>query len=338
MLYILWGEDYFSIEEVLQKIKNGLGDLSMLSSNTSVLEGAKLTVNELKAVGEAMPFLALKRLVVINGLLERFEPKEKSSRPRKTESSKTKPDESAAFGVCLKGLPESTVAVLIDHIEMGKKALQNNALYLAISAGSEVRSFPLLKGIKLSQWIQERVTAKGGSISRQAMNILMENIGGDLYTLSNEINKLTSYTAGRMIEEKDVRLVVSASREADIFTMVDAVIDRRAGVAEQMLERLLQNGVVPQQILGMIARQIQMLIQVKELKKARRPTAEIQTRLGIFSSFVWDKLSARSERYTIDKLKIIYQSLLQTDLVIKTGKLEGDLAINILIADLCEST
>jgi DNA polymerase-3 subunit delta len=336
LLHILWGEDYFSIEEALQKIKNGLGDLSMLSSNTSVLEGAKLTVNELKVVGEAMPFLSLKRLVVINGLLTRFEPKEKSSRPKKSESANKKPDESAAFGACLKGLPDSTVAVLVDHIEMGKKALQNNALYQIISPGSDVRPFPLLKGIKLSQWIQERVTAQGGSISRQAMNILMENIGGDLYTLSNELVKLNSYTAGRMIEEKDVRMVVSAGRDADIFAMVDAVIDRKAGIAEQILEKLLQNGVVPQQILAMLSRQIQMLIQVKELKKARRPIAEIQTRLGIFSSFVWDKLSARSEKYTMDKLILIYQSLLQTDLAIKTGKLEGDLAVNILVADLCE--
>ncbi len=338
MLYILWGEDRFSIEESLQKIKNGLGDPSMLSTNTSTLEGAKLTVNELKGVGEASPFLSLKRLVVIKGLLERFEPKDKSFRPKKAESTNKKPDESAAFAACLKGLPNSTVAILVDYIDMGKKALQNNALFQAISVGVEVKPFPLLKGVKLSQWIQERVNAMGSSISKQATNILVENIGGDLYTMSNEVSKLTAYTAGRMIEEKDVRLVVSASREADIFAMVDAVIDRHAGVAEQILERLLQNGVVPQQILALLARQIQMLIQVRELKKARRPSAEIQTRLGIFSSFVWDKLSARSEKYTMDKLKTIYQSLLQTDLAIKTGKLEGDLAVNILVADLCEKS
>ena len=56
MIHILWGEDRFSIEEALQKIKNSLGDLSMLSSNTSVMDGAKLTINDLKAIGEATPF------------------------------------------------------------------------------------------------------------------------------------------------------------------------------------------------------------------------------------------------------------------------------------------
>jgi DNA polymerase III subunit delta len=336
LLHILWGEDRFSIEEDLQKIKNNLGDSSLMATNTSVLEGVRLTVNELKTIGEAMPFLALKRLVIINGLLERFEPKDKAARPAKSTTQNKKADEAAAFADCLKGFPDSTITVLIDYIEMGKKALQNNPLLQVISAFSQVKPYPLLKGTKLSQWIEARVNAQGGSISRQATNILMENIGGDLYTMANEISKLTAYTNGRMIEEKDVRLIVSASREADIFAMVDAVIDRKAGIAENILDKLLQNGSAPQQILTMLARQIQMLIQVKELKKARRPAAEIQTRLGIFSSFVWDKLSARAEKYTLEKLISLYLSLLDTDLAIKTGKLEGDLAVNILVADLCE--
>ena len=335
MIHIFWGEDRFSMEEALQKIKNGLGDPAMLSLNTSVLEGAKLTLNELKAAAEAAPFLSLKRLVVIYGLLERFEPKDKSSRPKKAESTTKKSDEPAGLVDCLKGLPDTTVLVLVDFIEMGKKALQNNVLYQVISPLSDVRPFPTLKGTKLTQWIEQKIATQGGSISRQATNILMENIGGDLFTMFNEVSKLTAFTAGRMIEEKDVRQIVSVSREADIFAMVDAVVDRKAGIAEQILEQLLQNGVVPQQILALLARQIQELIQVKDLKKERKSTAEIQTRLGIFSSFRWDKLAARSEKYTLEKLITIYRSLLETDLAIKTGKLEGDLAINILVADLC---
>ena len=70
---------------------------------------------------------------------------------------------------------------------------------------------------------------QSSSISRQAINILIELIGSDLYTMDNEIDKLVSFTAGRMIEEKDVRMVVSAAREEDIFAMVDAIMDRDSG-------------------------------------------------------------------------------------------------------------
>ncbi|MFA5761884.1 MAG: DNA polymerase III subunit delta, partial [Dehalococcoidales bacterium] len=70
MLYILAGPDDFSRTEALAEIKKGLGDASMLSSNTSVFDGKKTTPGELAAVAQAMPFLSEKRLIIVEGLLE----------------------------------------------------------------------------------------------------------------------------------------------------------------------------------------------------------------------------------------------------------------------------
>ena len=75
MLYILHGEDDYSRNQYLNEIKRSLGDPAMLATNTSVFEGAKLSPDELKGVCETVPFLAEKRLVIIEGLLGRFEPK-----------------------------------------------------------------------------------------------------------------------------------------------------------------------------------------------------------------------------------------------------------------------
>jgi DNA polymerase-3 subunit delta len=132
-------------------------------------------------------------------------------------------------------------------------------------------------------------------------------------------------------------MVVSATQEADIFAMIDSIMDRKPGIAEQILQKLFQNGRVPQEILSLLARQVQMLVVLKDMRGQKRPVSEIQSRLGIFNSFVWDKMSARAEKYTLDRLKEIYRNLLETDLAIKTGRFEGDLAVNILIADLCEA-
>jgi len=333
LLYILWGEDEFSRAEALAEIKKGLGDIEMLSTNTSVLEGQKLTLNELRACVETMPFLSPKRLVIIKGLLERFEPKDKSAKPKK--SSSVKSDDFTPMAACIKGMPPSTVLILSDNIEFKKPFMQTNPLFTAISEKAEVKSFPVLKSLKLSQWIHERVARYSGSISVQATNLLMGYIGGDLFAMSNEIQKLAAYTAGRMIEEKDVRAVVSASQEADIFVLIDAILDHKAGLAEQTLQKLLQNGAVAPQILVLLARQVQMMVQVKELKGLKKPVSEIQYHLGIFNSFVWERMTARSDRYTMNRLREIYQSLLDTDIAIKTGQFEADLAINILAAELC---
>jgi DNA polymerase-3 subunit delta len=335
LLYIFWGEDDFSREEALQEIKEGLVDQSLLSTNTSILDGQKLTLNDLRASAGAMPFLAPRRLVIVRGLLERFEPRDnKPSRPKKSSGSTTKPDESESLADCLTHLPETTVLVLTDNIEIKKGALQNNPLFQAISGKAQVKQFPVLRGTRLFQWVQDRVTRKGGSISRQATEVLMQIIGGDLFSMSNEIDKLVAYT-GALIEEKDIRAVVSALRKLIIFAMIDAIIDRKAGTAQQILQKLLQNGIVPPQILVLIARQVQMLVQVREMKSLKKPSAEIQAKLGVFNPFAWEKLSGRAERYSLDRLKTIYQNLLETDLAIKTGRYEGDLAVSIPDADLC---
>jgi DNA polymerase III subunit delta len=333
LLHILWGEDEFSRLEALTTIKSNMGGDNLMPTNTNVLEGQKLTVNELRANIETLPFLTPHRLVIINGLLERFEPKEKTVRTTKKDA---KSDEVTAMANSINSMPPSTILVLSDGIVFKKPFLQNNPLFTAISAKAEVKSFPALKSVKLSQWIQERVSRYSSSISVQATNLLMNYVGGDLFAMSNEIQKLAAYTAGRKIEEKDVRMLVAASQDADIFALIDAVLDHKTGQAEQVLLKLLQKGVVAPQILVLLARQVQMMVQVKEMRASRRPTAEIQTRLGIFSPYAWERLTTRSERYSFERLRDIYNSLLETDISIKSGRFDGDLAINILAAELCQ--
>jgi DNA polymerase-3 subunit delta len=334
VLYILWGEDDFSIEETLQEIKDSLGNSSMLSTNTTILDGQKLSLAELRAVGETLPFLAEKRLIIVRGLLERFE-NNKSGYGKKGAANSMKNGTFQDLAECIKGLPESTVLVLIDSIEVKSNSLRKNLLFTSISTKARIRPFPLLRGIKLSQWVLARVTRQGGSISQQAANLLMEFVGSNLRIMNNEIIKLATYTGGRMIEEKDVRHVVSYAQEGDIFGMIDAIMDRKADLAEKILQQLLQNGVAPSQMLVLLARQIQMLVQLKDLRNQKIPLTEIQRRLGIVHEFIWYKISNRAEKYSLDRLKEIYQNLLEIDLSIKTGRFEGDLALNILVAGLC---
>jgi DNA polymerase III subunit delta len=309
-----------------------------LTTNTHVLDAQKLTLNELKSIGEAVPFLAQKRLIIVKGLLARFEPGDKSSRARKSHLPTDRQNEGKAIADCICGFPESTILVLMDTIEPRKTSLQNNQLFNCVSPHAEIQSFPLLGKARLSQWIQSRVDNRSSSISRQAINILIELIGSDLYTMANEIDKLVVFTMGRMIEEKDVRMVVSAARQEDVFTLVDAIMDRNSALGEKILYKLLQSGAAPSQILVLLARQVQRLIIFKELKNQKRPLAEIQGKLGITRGFIWDKISQRAGRYSMDKLKEIYQNLLETDLEIKTGRFEGDLSLNMLIAKLCEGS
>ncbi|MBA7644902.1 hypothetical protein ES703_52650 [subsurface metagenome] len=212
----------------------------------------------------------------------------------------------------------------------------NNPLFRELADKAVIKSFPLVRGTKLSQWVEKQVKGEGGSISPQAVDLLTKLVGSNLWVMTSEINKLSLFTSGRRIEEGDVKALVSYTQQANVFAMVDAIVEFKAELAEQSLQRLLQSGAAPAYLLVMLSRQFQMIVRAKELGKQRKPKTEIQHRLGITQEFVLRKTLEQASRYSLPRLRGVYHQLLEADLSIKTGKYGGELALNILVAELCQ--
>jgi len=329
LLYILNGEDDFSLTRALGEIKKGLGDPSLLSTNTTLLDGRQLTPDQLRMVVETVPFLAENRLVIVEGLLGRFEPQNRAPRRQKLSPANGREADAKSFAAAMADLPESTVLVLTDG-----RIKSANPLLKQLS-GAKVMSFPLLRGDVLRQWIQKEASAQGAAMSPPAVDLLAKLVGGNLWIMHNEINKLALFASGRRVEVDDIKAVVSSAQEANVFAMVDAILDFKAGVAEKLLEQLLQQGASPAYLLVMLSRQVRLVVRAKELRRQRKSDAEIQSRLGLKSEFPFRKTLEQAQRYPLERLKQLYIRLLEADLSIKTGRYDGGLALNLLIADLC---
>jgi len=65
MFYILHGEDEFSRAEQVAAFKEKIGDATVRDFNVTVLDGRKLTLAELRLAADSVPFMADKRLVVV---------------------------------------------------------------------------------------------------------------------------------------------------------------------------------------------------------------------------------------------------------------------------------
>jgi DNA polymerase-3 subunit delta len=327
MLYILYGQDDFSLNQAVGKIKAGLGDMEMVATSTTNLEGQHLTLSELRNKCDTAPFLSSHRLVIIDGLLGRFEVKQ--SRPR---SGKGKSGnglgEWEGLASYIKQMPETTVLMLVDGEVKGQ-----NPLLKKLSPLAEVRTFPLLRGKDLKAWIQQRVREAGGSITPQAVDLLAELIGGDLWAMNGEIQKLILYSQGRPISEDDVRQLVSHVQEANIFALVDAVAEGRTELAQRILHRLYDEGMPPTHILVMITRQFRLIAQARELGKGLS-RLQIQDRLGLKASYGLDKTLSQAKLYDFEGVKRAYDKLLETDLAIKTGKYSDKLALELLVTEL----
>jgi DNA polymerase-3 subunit delta len=331
VLYIIIGEDDFSIHQELEKIKKSIGDPSALLSNTTVIEGGQVTPEQLSAACGTVPFLADKRLVIIEGLFERFESKRKNSK-KKASNSSQELEKYKPLSEIMKNLPPFTELVLISG-----DIKASNPLLSELSSVATVKKFPLMKFNQLNQWVEKRVALRGNGIgiSKAALELLVRLVGSDLWTMSNEIDKLILFTDGRSIEEADVQVVVSNAQEASIWRLIDAVMESRVGLAQQLLQQLFKQGMAPAQILVMLSRQVRIIFLVREMRNHGRSRGDIQTKLGLTHDFALQKAWQQADKYTLGRLKEVYHKLLDADISIKTGKYDNpELALDVLITEL----
>ena len=331
MLYILHGQDDFSLYQTLEKIKADLGDPQMLAVNTTRLDGQKLTLSELKENCDAAPFLSSYRLVIADGLLKRFDPQPGKRRFSKRAATKSTNElgEWQDLVSYIKQMASTAVLILVDG-----KISDYNPLLRKLLPLAKVKTFPLLRGKGLTAWIRQRVTKDGGDITPEAVNLIAELIGGNLWAMNNEVLKLLLYTQGRPISEDDVRQLVSYAQEANIFVLVDAIVEDQTEIAQRMLHRLYQEGITATYILAMITSQFRLIAQARELGSGLS-RQQIQDKLGLTSNYALDKTLSQAKLYDFEHVKRAYDKLLEADLAIKTGKYSDQLALELLVAELC---
>ena len=329
MLYILYGEDDFSLREALADIKQRLGDKELLATNTTILQGQNLTLQQLTTTCDTLPFLAPNRLVIVEDLLSRFEVVDKEKR-----AAKPRDAEWQSFKEYLNRVPVSTVLILVDRV-----LRRSNPMLAEVAPLAEVREFKPLKGVQLRNWMQARAKSLGCSMSPPALQLLSELVGGNLGLLSIEIDKLCLYAQRRMVEDNDVRLLVAYAQETNVFNMVDAILESNASKATMLLNQLKDEGAAPAYLLFMITRQIRMVIQVKDMLQHKQASIDIGHTLGITSDYVLQKVREQARAHALERLKAIYRKLLDADISIKTGRIKGDrgeLALELLVCELCE--
>ncbi len=331
MLYILAGPDDYSRTQTLEEIKHRLGDPGILAMSTTVLEGQKLTVDELKHACDTVPFMSEKRLVIVTGLLERFDA---ASKVEKNRSAANNPQrDPSPFAACMNNVPDFTIAVLIE--DKLPATARKDSLFKSIAAKADTRLYPLIKDAKLRGWIQKRVADLGGNISPQALETLYLLVGSNLWVMASEIDKLFLYAKGRRIEEADVRAMVGYTQDVSVFALIDAIVDFKVEQAGQTLQQLLDHGAAPAYLLFMLDRQFRMIVRAKDLKARGQNDGFIQGKLGINNDFALKRTLEQAGRYSSTRLLQIYQALLETDIAMKTGKYDAELALNLLIAELC---
>lgn len=152
----------------------------------------------------------------------------------------------------------------------------------------------------------------------------MENI-------SRELEKLFCYTMGRdVITAADIEAVCTRQIGNQIFDMVEAIAMRRQKQALDLYYDLLTLKEPPMRILFLIARQFNLLMQVRQLKRKGLDEKQIAEKTGL-RSFVVRKYVSQSARFTWEELKEALTACVETEEAVKTGQMNDRMSVELLI-------
>ena len=179
---------------------------------------------------------------------------------------------------------------------------------------------------------RERISTLLDSGSFNEIDLFVEHSGRDF---GMDKQKLIGDGVVTGFGKIDGRPVCVYAQDFNVYNMVDAILELKVSTAERSLQQLLQTGTAPAYLLVVLARQIQRLVRVKEMKNGGLGDTEIQNKLGITLPFLWRKVSEQAGRHSLQRLIAIYYKILETDLAIKTGRFDAELALNVLVAELC---
>jgi len=304
MIIFLYGEDSYRARQKLKEITEHYKKIHKSGLNLKYLDFSKGDLNDLRDEVRQTSMFKEKKLIVITN-------------PFSISESKG-----------LKDFVNSDDVIVFYQED---KVNRRTSLFKFLEKNAKCQEFELLSGQKLKNWVKKQFEKYEGKIDSQTLDKLIEYVGSDLWRMENEIKKLVSFK--KKTEAEDIDLLVRSKIETDIFKTIDAIAQKDKKEALKLLHKHLEKGDSPLYLLSMINYQFRNLLIVKDLIEKHKPYNLILKKSGLHP-FVVRKSYSQSQKFSLEQLKKIYQRIFQVDFQIKTGKIEPETALDLLVVEI----
>lgn len=305
-LYLLYGDEEYLKRYYRENLKYCILEDSD-DMNFSKFENKGIDLNEVQSIADTLPFFSEHRLIIIqdSGLF-------KSSND---------------FTDYLEHMPDSTIIVFVE-----KEIDKRNKLYKYINKNGIAAEIKVKDSEEVLNWAAKRLKESGKVFTRKTMEYFLQRVDNNLYNLSNEIEKIAAYTVGREeITIADIDAVCPAYLQNHIFQMVDAVGAGDTDKALKLYNELIELKEAPSYILYMLIRHFNILLQIGSMGNA--PKNQVAFKIGISPYFVGN-YQRQSSRFSGKQLKQALDNSLETEQKFKTGVLDDQIGVELLLIEL----
>ena len=321
MIIFLYGKDTFRSRQQLTKmIDKFKADRDPQGLNTVRLDAEKEKGGQILEQVLAQPFLAEKRMVVVENLL--------ASKQKETRAELlTRVEE--------KRLPENNVIIFWEGTDKFKTK-DAKAFFDRLLKEKYTQHFEPIVGAKLEAWVTAECEAREGTIDREAARYLAKHVGGDMWRLSALIDQLIAYKNGETIQVADAELFLDEKVDDNIFNLIDAIVGKQSKNVFAMIEEQYRSGKDAGYIFAMILRQFRILLEMRDIfeRDGDSQSGQLAKRLGLHP-FVVKKSLPLVRRYPLSELEDIYERLLAIDIDTKTGRGDQAMMLDVFVGRVC---
>ena len=305
-VYLLYGEEDYLRRQYRDKLKNALtgGDDSM---NCHYFEGKDIRTGEIIDLAETLPFLAEQRVIVIenSGLFKRG---------------------GEQLAEYLKEPSETTFFVLAE-----KEIDKRSKLFKAVSVKGRAIEFKAQDESILKRWILGILKKENKKITERDLELFLEKTGTGMENISKELEKLVCYCMDReAVTREDIEAICTRQINNQIFDMMNAIAEKKQKEAMRLYYDLLTLKEPPMRILFLLARQFNLLLQVRELKKKGYPVKTIGENVGL-PGFIAGKYVNQAAKFSTKDLRQAVTDCVEAEEAVKTGKMNDVLSVELLL-------
>jgi len=231
-VYILFGADSATADELLRALKEALVQPGMEAFDSETVDAVDLEVATLLQLVRQPPMASKRRLVIVRRVEQLAKGTRKSEDEQEADGQKSGKLKELLEG--LARLPDAcAVALTCDYEQRVQRAI------VAAGLGRYVVDLRQPGEAGLSTLIHRRAKELGISLEPGAVRLLLDVSGGETTLLQGELEKLaTAFDAGESITAADVRRLAGQSREFELNEYVSLVGRRDSAGALAVLRRL----------------------------------------------------------------------------------------------------
>ena len=233
----------------------------------------------------------------------------------------------------LADMPEFSYVIFVQN----GKADKRRKLYKVIEKCGAVLEAEAVRAWNINDWLQGKLQSMNKDMDREAMAYFsgvvstMQTIS--LEFLDKEFDKLALFTKERQITKDLLTKVFAGLPEVSVFAMLDAISERKAKKAMQLLRRQLNDGTYFTVILALLTRHVRQLWQAQTLQKQGIRGKALAKPLEL-NPFIAEKLGRAAMQFPEAVLKRNMLELIDADYFLKTGQ-AGEEVLEHAVIDLC---